>query len=150
MFWAFCFFVFFTWDELVPFSAHVRSCKKKNIMTIFSNLKPIVFCMLYMITVQWRIWGLCLKNVTIKTDNGQQVPSQRYPCGWSSVPSSSITPSMNTPNSMARWNRQHFVPISLPLFSCLSICKNVKELDQCFFFYYFIWFKYNLSQIVPT
>ncbi len=81
-----------------------------------------VCCLLFMLSVKWRIWGPCLKNGTLKTDCGQQEPNPPFLCAWSSVPSSSTTPSMSTQNLMARWGIQHFVTIYLYLLSALTVC----------------------------
>lgn len=54
------------------------------------------------LSFQWRILDPCLRNGTLKTDNGRQVPNPRCHCAWSSVLSSSTTPSTSTQSSMGR------------------------------------------------
>lgn len=54
------------------------------------------------LSFQWRILDPCLINGTLKTDNGRQVPNPRCHCAWSSVLSSSTTPSTSTQSSMGR------------------------------------------------
>lgn len=72
------------------------------LLIMLNILKNACCCMLFMLSVQLMILDPCLKNEILKIGNGQLEPSPHFQCDWSSVPNSSITPSMNTLSLMAR------------------------------------------------